>query len=87
VAREHTDVFFLGVAVEDEPAAAREFADEVGVGYALAIDEADRVGRRYPTPGLPATFFITEDGVIAKTVFGQIDEGQLAEFIEESFGS
>lgn len=82
----HTDVFFLGVAVQDDPIAAEEFAEEIGVSYALAIDEADRVGRRYPSPGLPATYFITEDGAIARTVFGQVNEGQIADLIAESFG-
>lgn len=84
--QEHTDVFFIGVAVEDTEGAAREFADEIAVTYALAFDEDDRVGRRYPSPGLPATFFITADGTIAKTVFGQIHQEQLDEFIAESFG-
>lgn len=81
----HTDVFFLGVAVEDDPLAAEEFAAEIGVTYALAIDEAERVGRRYPSPGLPATYFISTDGLIIRTVFGQIDENQLDELIAESF--
>ena len=81
----HTDVFFLGVAVEDDPLAAEEFAAEIGVTYALAIDQAERVGRRYPSPGLPTTFFISTDGLIIRTVFGQIDEGQLDALIAESF--
>jgi thiol-disulfide isomerase/thioredoxin len=81
----HTDVFFLGVAVEDDPIAAEEFAAEIGVTYALAIDEADRVGRRYPSPGLPATYFISTDGLIVRTVFGQIDEDQIDQLIAESF--
>ncbi len=81
----HTDVFFLGVAVEDDPIAAEEFAAEIGVTYALAIDEADRVGRRYPSPGLPATYFISTDGLIIRTVFGQIDEDQIDDLIAESF--
>lgn len=86
-AQANTEVFFIGVAVEDVLDAALAFADEVAVSYALAFDEADRVSRRYPAPGLPATFFITADGAIAKTVFGQIDEAQIEGFIEESFGA
>ena len=82
----HTDVFFIGVAVEDDPVAAAEFAEEIGVSYALAIDEAERVGRRYPSPGLPATFFIDSNGSITRTVFGQVDESQIADLIAESFG-
>lgn len=81
----HTDVFFLGVAVEDDPAAATAFAEEIGVSYALAIDEAERVGRRYPSPGLPATFFISTDGEILRTIFGQVDEAAIADLIEELF--
>lgn len=46
-AMQHGDVYFIGIAVEDDPDAARAFADEVGVSYALAIDDADRIGRRY----------------------------------------
>lgn len=82
----HTDVYFIGVAVEDAPEAARAFADEIGVSYALAIDESERVGRRYPSPGLPATFFISTDGAIVRTIFGQVDEAEIAQLISESFG-
>ena len=82
----HTDVYFLGVAVEDDRVAAEEFAAEIDVSYSLAIDEADRVGRRYPTPGLPATYLISADGAIVRTVFGQVDETQITDLITESFG-
>jgi thiol-disulfide isomerase/thioredoxin len=85
-AADHTDVFFLGVAVEDDPLAAEAFAEEIGVSYALAIDETDRVGQRYLSPGLPATFFISSDGQIVKTVFGEVDQQEVDEFIAEAFG-
>jgi thiol-disulfide isomerase/thioredoxin len=81
----HTEVLFLGVAVQDDPAAAADFAEEIGVSYPLAIDDADRVGRRYPSPGLPATYFISAEGTIVRTVFGQLDEDQLAELISGLF--
>lgn len=77
----HTDVLFLGVAVEDDPAAARDFANEIGVSYPLAIDEADRVGRRYPSFGLPATYLIGADGTLLRTIYGQIDEAQIAALV------
>jgi thiol-disulfide isomerase/thioredoxin len=86
VSKIHRDVLFLGVAVEDNPTAARDFAAEIGVSYPLAIDEDDRVGRRYPSPGLPATYLISADGMIARTIFGQMDEEQLTELIAGLFG-
>lgn len=81
----HTDVLFLGIAVDDTLEAARAFADEVAVGYALAFDESDRVARRYFSPGLPATFFISSDGVIVRKAYGQLDADDLAQLIAESF--
>ena len=83
----HPEVLFVGVAVEDDPEAAQAFAAEVGVGYPLAIDDADRVGRRYPSPGLPATFLISSDGEIVRTLFGELDDETIAQVLAESFGS
>jgi thiol-disulfide isomerase/thioredoxin len=77
--RRHPDVYFLGVAIEDDPAAARDFAAEVAVGYPLAIDEADRVARRYPSFGLPATYLISSDGIIAQVIYGMMSEQQIAD--------
>lgn len=85
-ARNHPEVYFLGVAVDDDPVAAEAFADEIGVTYPLAIDEAERVGRRYPAPGLPATFLISSRGEIVRTIFGQLDEAQIDELLAEAFG-
>jgi thiol-disulfide isomerase/thioredoxin len=82
----HTDVFFIGVAVEDNPTDAAAFAAEIGVSYPLAIDDAERVSRRYPSPGLPATFFISSEGGIVRTIFGGMDEETLTQAIAESFG-
>lgn len=85
-AKVHTDVYFLGVAVEDDPDAARAFADEIMVDYDLAIDEAERVGDRYPSPGLPATFLISSDGTLSRTIYGQVDEAEIDQLLEETFG-
>lgn len=84
--QKHTDVFFIGIAVEDDPVAAEQFADEIGVSYALGIDEGEQVGRRYPSPGLPATFFISTEGGIVRTIFGQLDEEQIEQLIADLFG-
>ena len=72
--------------MEDDPTAAADFAAEIAVSYPLAIDEAERVGSRYLSPGLPATFFISSDGRIVKTVFGAVDEAEVDAFIAEAFG-
>lgn len=81
--KEHTGVFFIGVAVDDTLADAERFAEEIGVTYALAFDEGDRVGRLYPSFGLPATFLIAGDGTLLRTVYGQVSEAQIAALLEE----
>lgn len=82
VAAAQPGVLFLGIAVDDDPGAARAFAVEIGVSYPLAIDLAGEVARRYPSFGLPATFLITTDGRIARTVYGQLSEAQIVGLIE-----
>ncbi len=70
-------VFFLGIAVEDDPRAAERFAEEIGVDYPLGFDETDRVNVGYPHFGLPATFLISEDGRVVERVFGEVTESQI----------
>ena len=78
-------VLFIGIAVEDDPTAAEDFAEEIGVSYLLGVDEADRVSRRYPSPGLPATYFISSEGTLSQTVYGQVTEVQLETLLADNF--
>jgi thiol-disulfide isomerase/thioredoxin len=81
-AREHPDVLFLGVAVEDDPDAARRFAADVGVSYLLAIDETESIIPKYPIFGLPTTWVISSDGQILAKVTGQLQPSQIADLVE-----
>ena len=82
-AQAHPGVYFLGVAIDDDPAAARDFAVEVDVGYSLAVDEADRVARRYPPFGLPVTYLIGSDGLIVRVIYGEMTEPQIETLLAE----
>ncbi|MGI9609539.1 MAG: TlpA family protein disulfide reductase [Acidimicrobiia bacterium] len=82
----HPDVLFIGVAVNDSLEDAEAFADEVGVSYTLAYDDEAQVANGYPVLGMPATFLISADGRVVKTIFGSVDEALIAQHIEESFG-
>ena len=82
VARQRPDILFLGIAVQDTEAAARTFADEVGVSYPLGHDSDGTILEKYPVLGLPATWFVTSDGIVADQWFGQLDETTLQELID-----
>lgn len=83
VADSRPDILFLGIAVQDSETAARDFADEVGVGYPLGYDTDGTILEDYPILGLPATWFITSDGMIAEQWFGQLDETTLEDLIDQ----
>ena len=86
VAAEHPEVAFLGVAVEDQEAAAREFAEEVGVRFPLGFDETGNVSTSYQTFGLPVTVAIASDGTVVRQITSRVPEEQLLELLEELNG-
>ena len=80
------DVLIIGVAVDDDPQAARAFGEEIGVTYPTGFDEGDRVGRRYPAPGLPATYVISADGYLLRTVFGRLTPDDIDDLVAVAVG-
>ena len=68
--------YVIGIAVEDQEAAARELAAELAPGYDLAIGDPE-FRSAYPTIGLPATFFIDRDGNVAELINGVVTEESL----------
>jgi len=85
--RAHTDVKFVGVAIEDDPGDSAEFATSIGIGYTIGFDEEDAVGDGYNPLGLPASYIISSDGEILERIYGTVDETAIAEKIEGWFGA
>lgn len=85
-AQAHPGVVFVGVAVEDDPAAARAFAESIQVVYPLGADLDGSVDRAYPAPGLPATYLIDGEGLLRRTVYGQVTADQVDAMLAEHFG-
>lgn len=67
----------VGVAIDDAPDAAREFAREVGVSFPLGVDGDDRVGDEYGVTGLPTTLLLDRQGRLASTWAGPVTEADL----------
>ena len=83
---EHPEVLILGVAVDDDPVAAEDFVREIEITYPTGYDERGRVSRGYPTTGLPATFVISGDGELVRTVFGRLTEDDIEDLVEVAVG-
>lgn len=82
----HPGVRFIGVAVQDQLEPAQEFVDEVGVTYLLGFDQDGVVDRGYSPLGLPASYIISESGVILERIFGQVHEEQIDAKLAQYFG-
>jgi thiol-disulfide isomerase/thioredoxin len=75
-------VMFVGVAVSDDPADAKAFADEIGVTYPIGADFASRIARVYRPTTMPTTFFIDREGVIQRRLVSVANEGVLRIFLK-----
>ena len=64
------EVLAVNSTVQDSEAAARDFADKLGVTFPILLDRDGEVTRRYLVRALPATFIVGRDGVIREVIFG-----------------
>jgi len=73
-------LLILGVNQQERAATAREFLDEFGVTYPIALDSSGEVSAAYGVGrGMPISFFISPDGVIEQVIFGRLTEPQFAD--------
>jgi len=82
----YAGVRFVGVAVQDEEAPAREFAEEIAVSYPIGADTDGSVNRAYDPLGLPASYIISAEGVILERIYGQVDEAEIDAKLGQWFG-
>jgi thiol-disulfide isomerase/thioredoxin len=66
-------VIVLGVGVDDRLADFELFITEVQPTYPVGFDEG-AMREKYPTLGLPATFFLNSDGEIVEVFNGILDQ-------------
>jgi len=67
----------IGVTMQDREADARAFLEEVGVTYPVGLDANGSISRAYSVQGLPSTYFINENGGVARAWVGAISEERL----------
>ena len=81
----HEDVKFVGVAANDDPAEAAEFATSIGIGYTIGFDENGDMARAYEVVGLPASYIISSDGIILEKIFGSVTEAEIDAILSRWF--
>ncbi|HKF75882.1 MAG TPA: TlpA disulfide reductase family protein [Candidatus Dormibacteraeota bacterium] len=82
-AAEHWDgrVAFLGVDIQDTPAAARAFESQVQAPYPVG-QAVPGVPAAYGVTGPPETFFIDSRGVVTARFLGPLDAGLISRYLQ-----
>lgn len=82
----HPGVALLLIDVRDDPQAARSFLAGLHLHPRVLEDPDGVVAGRYGVQGLPATFFIRPDGLLAGSYLGAIDSATLSAQMTELGG-
>lgn len=60
----------IAVNVQEPEGSVRQFAEEFGLDFPVALDRSGEVSRAYRLLGLPATYFIDRQGVVRSVFLG-----------------
>lgn len=77
----------LGLDILDERLAALDWAEQIGVNFASLYDHDGAVRTELPIPGPPVTFFVSGDGQLRHTEYGEIEsDAELSTLISQHLG-
>jgi cytochrome c biogenesis protein CcmG, thiol:disulfide interchange protein DsbE len=77
-----SDVVVIGIVYQDSLDSARRYVRDNGVTWPTVTDEDGRIAFAYGVFGIPETYFIGPDGIVAGRHIGPIDEATLVTAIE-----
>ena len=80
------DVVILAVNCGDTADEVREFAEENGYTFNIAIDEALTASSLYPTTSIPLTIIVDEEGYISYGSYGAYGADTMYEHYKEILG-
>ena len=75
----------VAVAWNDSEDAIRDFRDEYGLTFPLALDKSGDINERYAVQTRPSSYIIDRDGIIHARHFGIMTEPQLRTLFRELF--
>jgi len=81
--RDKKDVLVVGIAIQDEKASAKKFADFFGKTYMIGLDADGKAAIDYGVSGVPETFMIDKQGVIRHKEIGPINYSILEEYLPQ----
>lgn len=79
---ENKDVIFAAVNVDESSVVIERFLDLYNLSFPILLDNG-QVMEAYGVDALPATFFISPDGTVSRTVYGPLETERLEEYLDE----
>jgi cytochrome c biogenesis protein CcmG/thiol:disulfide interchange protein DsbE len=75
-------VRFVGIAYNDKPGDSQRWLDELGSSYPSLVDNGARTAIDYGVSGVPETFILDKQGVVAFKKFGPITSGEITQKLD-----
>jgi peroxiredoxin len=75
-------VLAIDTLLNDNLEDMRAFAKQFNMNFDVLVDETDAIAGGWEVMGLPTTFFIRPDGVVAKVHVGQLSADRLKEYMK-----
>ncbi|PAD22096.1 thiol-disulfide oxidoreductase ResA [Terribacillus saccharophilus] len=79
---ENKDVIFAAVNVDENSVVIERFLELYNLSFPILLDNG-QVMEAYGVDALPATFFISADGTVSRTVYGPLERERLEEYLDE----
>lgn len=76
----------IGLNLQEGKAIIRPYAEDFGMDFPIAIDRDGEVGERYRLLGLPTTYFIDRNGVIASIFRGPLEGDSNGRTVQGAIG-
>jgi cytochrome c biogenesis protein CcmG/thiol:disulfide interchange protein DsbE len=75
-------VKFVGIAYNDKPDDSKRWLEELGKTYPSLVDAGSRVAIDYGISGVPETFILDKQGVVAFKKFGPITTPEITQKLD-----
>ncbi|MBI2601734.1 MAG: TlpA family protein disulfide reductase [Deltaproteobacteria bacterium] len=77
------DVNVLGIAIHDDENSVRNFIEQYGKTYMIALDEEGKIALDYGVTGVPETVFIDRKGIVLHKETGPVSMPLLEKMLEK----
>ena len=82
-----SSVVLCSVNVGDSRGSTERYLEKITLSYPIFLDEQSVTRRSYGIYGVPATYILDREGVIAFTAFGPVRKAELQKVVDDLLGT